>query len=86
METVKVKRCRVEILSQEVLKISDIAELFGLSKEVARQKMLEIKHSSDRLRIAGHVHIQYYYEYYRVPIEERVAISQMNFEMMRTSV
>lgn len=58
---------REQILSKEVLTISDIMKLFSVSKSSAYVIMNQIKFKKDRLGIKSIVHIQDYIEAFGLP-------------------
>ena len=58
---------RRQILSQECLSIKNIQELYdGISYSTAVKLMNRIRNKSDRLKIAGRVHIQDYLDYFNL--------------------
>lgn len=58
---------RRQILSQECLSIKNIQELYDdISYSTAVKLMNRIRSNSDRLKIAGKVHIQDYFDYFKL--------------------
>lgn len=65
---------RDQILSKEVLTISDIQELFDVNYDEAAKKIRDIKRQHDSLKTQGKIHVIDYMRYFGVPetvIEKR---------------
>lgn len=57
---------RERIFSKEVLTISDIMVLYGLSYQAAAGLVRQIRRKSDRLGLEGKLHVQDYLDYFRL--------------------
>lgn len=55
-----------QIFANEVLRISDIQELFGVGYNSAARIIREIKSTSDRIGMKGIVHIEDYKEHFKL--------------------
>ena len=63
---------REEIFSKDVITIDELGYLLGLSYQLAAQKLREIKRVTDRTRIQGKIHIQDYFDYFKVNSKDYV--------------
>lgn len=54
------------IFSKEFLNGNDLAIIFDIDKSTASQLIQAIKFKSDRLHLRGKVHIQDYFDYFKI--------------------
>lgn len=62
---------REKIFSKDYLSIKDIQVLLGLTYQCAAKLIRQIKFKHDRLGIQGKIHIEDYFEYYRITDRQR---------------
>ncbi len=62
---------REEILSKDALSIKDIEKLLGLTYQSSAKLIRRIKSKHDRLNIEGHLHIEDYFEYFKITDTQR---------------
>ncbi len=62
---------REQILSKDALSIKDIEMLLGLTYQSSAKLIRQIKFTYDRLKIEGHLHIEDYFEYFKITDKAR---------------
>lgn len=62
---------REQILSKDALSIKDIEMLLGLTYQSSAKLIRQIKYKHDRLRIEGHLHIEDYFDYFKITDKQR---------------
>lgn len=62
---------REQILSKDALSIKDIEMLLGLTYQSSAKLIRQIKFKYDRLNIEGHLHIEDYFEYFKITDKQR---------------
>lgn len=65
---------REEIFSKDYLTISDLQALLGLTYQASAKKIREIKFKFDRLQIQGKVHVEDYFDYFKITDKQRYIV------------
>lgn len=62
---------REEILAKETLTVADLAELCEIGTTSARELMQRIRAKSDKLQLAGRIHVSDYFRFFGIPYDGR---------------
>lgn len=57
---------REKMFAKDYLSIKDLEVLFGIPYQTAAKLMRQIKFHYDRLGILGKIHVEDYFEYYKI--------------------
>jgi hypothetical protein len=69
---------REEIFSKDVLTIADLQELLGLTYQASAKLIREIKFKFDRLGVQGKLHVEDYFDYYKITDRTRYCKEKNN--------
>lgn len=62
---------REKIFSKDYLSIKDLQALLGLTYQCAAKLIRQIKFKHDRLHIQGKLHVEDYFEYFKIKDKQR---------------
>lgn len=65
---------REAIFSKEYITISDLQALLGLTYQASAKKIREIKFKFDRLQVQGKVHVEDYFDYFKITDKQRYVV------------